>query len=96
MSDFFVRQGLADFLPGLAPSCVPPDLYFLSTWDYRHAFPKSLIFNPLICLFLIANKNYIGFEKSVQCVMANVTKLAHIQDLFLTSIPSDFQYTICY
>jgi hypothetical protein len=30
-----LRWDLANFLPGLALNCDPPDLYLLSSWDYR-------------------------------------------------------------
>jgi hypothetical protein len=47
---FFSRYVPENYLPGLALNCDPPDLCFLSSYDYRHKppVPGSLLTLPVL------------------------------------------------
>jgi hypothetical protein len=44
---YFLRQGLKNYLPGLALNLDPPDLCLLSSWDYRREPPAPSSTFPL-------------------------------------------------
>jgi hypothetical protein len=63
-----LRCGLLNFLPGLASNHSLPELYLLSSWNYRHEplylayqfnFSKAL---KIILLFAIVNRAIINTD----------------------------------